>query len=530
MDINRYKVLEIYRYKATPSHYMFDILLSDNKIYTIAPNHYQGLIKGILCKGDIISISKNEEGFIEFMVLGDEEEYITEDGKYDKKTHYMPFLCDVIPFAQNIPEILDVSINPFFTPKMGELTPVDKALMQKHFNKPLIGRVLHKTRIFSLYSSSKHPFLFIAIITSGRKHLTVFFWNETALTCSWIKEGDIILINNYKHRNYNLTANSLVYNSMNELIYFSEDRINVNYSDSVCKAELRNLESGVNVISPLDHITEELSGIIVYLSILMRKRGSVKEYLSYDDKIYEYYLIRIKTQNEKVEHIQLFYNSQDLFYKLNVGDHLCIKYLRPVERFGFKYYISTIYTAYCLNPERMAYNDNTIFNGIGFIPDNLQNLEQLREEKTEKIKKEKKGELNLIIKDINTIIETDFYHFIKEKETLVINETRKYIFSAIIFHFNIKGLKQSDNLPGELEGIDYMKNGSEERQSCDVIQIGMSDEDKISVSIFDNLFTSEAIGDDLSNLQRGNEYYFIVDVLRVSYDVILTNLSRIFKK
>lgn len=535
-----YEVLEIMRQpnileSKVKSTFLFKLVLFNKKVLvkTVSPLLYDDLVKGGLFRGDFIKI-KEENDYIEYETV--------ESGTpccvpFAPKEAYLPFLNDnVIMPDFEVPHLEIESLNhPSVSKKkyqspIGEVIIVDYYISKKT-NQPITGRVLYKSRVKTYSFFKKKPYFF-QVVLQGSRNLKVKFWGKCASYHSGIDVGDCIVISEYRRKKNERNESYLVYNSFHEDLYFNFPEINVN-SGTVYKVEL---STGVE-LHPLDKpINKIVEGKITYMSVLMRHRSKWTLYTSAYGSVYEYFLVKVGD-----EMVILYSNSTRTFYDLEVGMEIRLENLRMYVRGEVYMYLSTIYTHITiLNKSTEDRDANLIQGALGFIPERGLDLEALVEEKTEVFQVEKQEREVVVVPlwkpEVILLKELD-----EAAETLVLNETRKYVFRAKLLGYSFASFSKNDNAvknwtSAECFSISYTKNGEACEQRCAVINVGNEDTKK-ALLLFKNYFFAdevlvERVGaseslDDLS-LQIGTWFNFVVDVFRASKDNVLLCLSQAF--
>lgn len=403
---------------------------------------------------------------------------------------------------------------------------------------PVIGRVGYKTRMASVSCNRKCPYYFFVLLTSPDCFLKVVVWGED-LPYSSMSVGDVIGLEVYRRRNPVDRTRVVEYNRFSEAAYFT--------CREVSAKEMFEIQLEKTGEMP-ESIFDSVSGEVEYLSVLHR-RHSV--YLD------EYYLARVGGHR-----VLVFYNSSASFYKIEVGRILRITNLRTVERGGFEFYISTIYTqieflreeacsSHCsveaagtddaINFEVVsggsgeigARHAGLVFGAIGYVPDDFPTVEEVFEKRKTKIGRRWYDVGPFMVPEQRSVRD-----ICADVEKMVLNESRKYFVEAVLVDVDFSNFV-CDETPTLRDGtaVEYVRDGATAQQVPGYIKI--SDGAELVVCLFKNFWIGGheemalyRLGgcSSLEELKRmrGRRMGFIVNAFRVSEDTVLFYLSRTF--
>ncbi|KCZ80985.1 hypothetical protein H312_01590 [Anncaliia algerae PRA339] len=439
-----------------------------------------------------------------------------------------------------------INVRVSFLPFLNDTPYFPKKEMQKLSNindNLLICTVLMKSRLHYKPSCS---FYFQAIVETESDLCKIDFWGSAAKLHSSIElSSQIGIIKDKKIKK--ISKPELLYNSFYEEMYFNLDCYKVsdpkkvfmindefyfdkngltklgdwikkddkeeceielyegdkdkenNSEESEYKLRIKRIKRDIKL--PTTCINNTVTGTITYLSTLKKLRTSWKDYNikslkeQRNLKTFEYFLMRI---NDKP--LILFNTSQEEFYKLKTGKQILVENLRSYQRGKLNIYMSSIYTHIRFYGEEVG---EFINNGIGFIPDEFNSLEESLETKEELINNELVTILPLF-KPIEAYLNINL-------ETLVINETRKYLFKEV----NIK----KNN---ELSKYNFTKGKNEESENMDCYIL---EKDGVERQVFNvnNYFINNK-----KNISEG-VFDVIVDCIRISEKDVLMCISEVFK-
>lgn len=459
---------------------------------------------------------------------------------------FLPFLNDTLPYSPL--QIPVLNGNPVYSDGMfcgryavgsNEYMTVDEWYSRGTPSVPVIGRVGYKTRMASISHSRKYPYYFFILLTSLSNYLKVFVWGED-LPYSSMKVGDVIGVSMYKKKNPVDNVSVVEHNRFTEAVYFKCKEVSAKEI-----YEIRLEKKGEMPESMFDKV----SGEVEYMSVLNRRYSGCLE---------EYYLIRIGDFR-----ILLFYNSCRDFYKIEVGRYLEVTNLRVMERGGFKFYISTIYTQIEVGRLRICSNDGRdfgvvinlgmssdeenevdesstatlrldVFGAIGFIPDDFSCLEEMFARKRERING-KECEIERFMMPLDVTLE----ELSTRVEDIVLNESKKFLIEAVLVDVDFSNFIP-DEVPVLNDGtsVSYSIGGVQVQQQPGYVKI--RDRAELIIHLFNNFWTDEC---DLEHLYRlggctsmeefrnmkGMKMKFVIDAFRASEDIVLFYLTKVFR-
>lgn len=529
-----YEVLEIIKKpnvdnNRIKSTFIFQLALFNKEISikTVAPHLYGRIIAGGLFKGDFIRIT-SEDKYIEYDVV---EAGTPGNVVFQPKEPYLRFLCDTVIMPETTIPSLDVEMlnnasvsKHKYQSDIGEVITVDCYLSKKVI-LPIIGRVLYKTRINTYSFFKRNPYCF-QIVIQGSRNLKVKFWGKTCKYHSDINKGDCIVIQEYRRKKTERNESYLVYNSFHEDLYLNLPEINVN-SGKVYKVDL---DAGLSLVELSTPINRTLEGRITYMSVLLRHRSKWEPYTDVYESVYEYFLVRIDDNM-----VILYSNSTKDFYDLEVGMNVKIENLRMYMRGTLSMYLSTIYTdIFILGKDEGEF----VQGALGFIPDKGLRLNALEEEKTEVFQIGKRAREVTVI----PLWKPEFISLEdlgKAVESLVINETRKYVLKAKLLGYSFANFSKKDNsvrnwTPSESFSVSYVKGSTVYEQRCAMVNVGDKYSEK-TLFLFKNYFFTDDVLTERAGMCKtldelaqkvGTWFNFVVDVFRASEDNVIVCLSQ----
>lgn len=309
-------------------------------------------------------------------------------------------------------------------------------------------------------------------------------------------------------------------------------------------------------LSPFDTPTmsfpflHPIEGRINYISILLRKRKSEGTYFLINDKIEEFYLMRI---GEAI--IYLFNTSEEVFYELDARDYVILENMRIIDT---NVYISTVFTT--ITKKKHAVGDgnsgaNTASGDPSTYKRNLKAVEikkkvegafisgaigyhSLEVRSTEEIKING-CLLNMEIVPFINIVEVELQKIKELCDSLVINEmkrikTRGYYLGMdegiTVGYYEINDVH--GNASNDVQGAEIDINGNNDEklgreQKGKYVLIGNNEsigDMMIEMDIFDNLLVNEKSD---YKLERKKVYDISAVLLRVDENNVLKIISRI---
>ncbi|KAF9763274.1 hypothetical protein NGRA_1377 [Nosema granulosis] len=317
--MSKFQILEIFRTPTKDFEFVLLLLKDKPQLIKVGPKSSSKLSKGQVYKNDIIKITNETPEGIDFeLVSGNAVESHSVniiDYIYGTEKH-LPFLNDTLPYHQTSLPLCDVEQlnastysynNTLFYNALGTLTT------------PLVGRIAYKTRI-NTTNSAALKYYFFMILEINNELLKVVIWREN-IKFSFLKVGDVIGLQKYRINKGYSGLLCLDYNRFSEAAYFD------------CKEVTGTDIVKFNTVLPKNNhksILTDIKGFISYKSVINRRCHGFLD---------EYYLLVVDGKP-----VVLFYNSDSVFYDLEAGNQIEISNLREVERAGFVFFISTIFT------------------------------------------------------------------------------------------------------------------------------------------------------------------------------------------
>ncbi|ELA42655.1 uncharacterized protein VICG_00407 [Vittaforma corneae ATCC 50505] len=529
-----YIVLNIFRTNETQPSFIVSLMGHSKEYYKIDKSISERVSKGMIYIGDKIQIKEITADGVIFDVLDDstlsgnsgnilesEEEsetsFFYSDIKHEIKpfinpnVHFLPYLCDILPYNLLAVEEMEAQAerndDGIFTGKykVGELHASNIKLP---LSGMFIAKIIQKTRI-STYPTSFNPFFF-AIVSSGDVMVKIVFWIESLKQYSSLKVGDIIMVKEYRKKKKWSAFDKIDINTFTESVYFDVEEITAK--------ELVKIKFNKKSISR--SIFETVEGKIEYLSVLMR--------YNCNDTLMEYVLMHVSGKK-----VVLFYNSDTEFYKINVGIHIVIAELRKMERAGFEFYVSTIYTQFEIKPKQILKKEgisdsdvpkktkldensaSEIFGAIGFLPDSFNSLTDITDYfHKELVRKEddksREISINLFMKPVFVAL-SDLI-----KQSIVLNESKKFIVNSVITRIV------------DLECVvDYVENGENKKQGSFAIVL----DEQLEVFVYENFFSDKHDDNPLLKFKAdeselvGKLHHLVIEAFRADENNILYYLT-----
>lgn len=331
-----YEVISIYRNHGPLLS--FSMVLQDKSVEFVRVDRSQSqdISQGSVYTHDFVKIKSITKEGIVFEVVDVKAESINESGENkdmvesiiygeQSETHCLPFLCDVLPYSSS--KIESQVATPIIVSGkfIGRYMINGLEIPNLKFPVPLqfVTRICYKTRI-NIYPNSYNPFFFV-IASSNHTWIKIVFWKERLKEYSGLKVGDIIQVKEYRNKRKLPLIEKVEYNTFTESVYFECEEISAR--------EIGKIEYKVPVVKT--RMFDSVCGVITYMSVL-------KRYMC-NGTLLEYVMCRI---GEKC--IVLFYNSDEDFRRLETGMNVEINEIRRIERCKVEYYVSTIYTQFCI--------------------------------------------------------------------------------------------------------------------------------------------------------------------------------------
>lgn len=318
--------------------------------------------------------------------------------------------------------------------------------------------------------------------------------------------------------------------------------------DAFVKVQLsRSLFDTPTMSFPFLHLIE---GRINYISILLRKRKSEGTYFLINDKIEEFYLIRI---GEAI--IYLFNTSEEVFYELDARDYVILENMRIIDT---NVYVSTVFTTITKKKHTIGDGNsdtNPVSGGPSASKRNLKAVEikkkvegafisgaigyhNLEVRSTEEIKING-CLLNVEIVPFINIVEVELQKIKELCDSLVINEmkrikTRGYYLGMdegiTVGYYEINDVYS--NASNSVQGAEMDANGRNveklgREQKGKYVLIGNNEnigDMMVEMDIFDNLLVNEKSDYEL---ERKKIYTISAVLLRVDENNVLKIIGRI---
>lgn len=529
--VNIYTVVNIFRIDQINLQYIIELYKDQIVYYKVSKSLSDRMSRGMVFQSDkIIITSQNEEGIIFEVYENDDgsskEIKSRETSQLDlyygdtpikilpfshSKLNFFPYLCDILPYSIN--EIKEISgVVPIHNHDtfQGKYLIENKEVSNIKIPLPssFIAKIHQKTRI-NTYPTVFNPFLFI-IISSNNIFIKAVIWHEHLKNFSSLNVGDVIMVKDFKPKKKWAFIDKVDYNTFTESVYFDCEEITI--KDLV---KIKMDRQGL-----VKHLFCTIEGEIEYMSILMRCR--------LNDCLMEYVLLRVDGKN-----VVLFYNSDNKFVKIRLKTQIKIVELRKDVRAGFEYYVSTIFTQFTLideknekDPKESEFkklkpniNENEspdyIFGAIGYFPDNFKSLQEILEYSSKEVIHCQEIYFSLFMRPVLTNIDDI------KKQKLVLNESKKFIFSGIIT--NILTFEPT---------VDFYMNDVCQKQSS----LTLIFDNRFECLAYENFFNQKACLFGSIGSKEGFEeiigqsLYFVVEAFRNDENSILYYLTGIIKE
>lgn len=514
--MQRYIVLDIFRTNEEDQSFIVCVAGAEREYYKIDKSLCGRVAKGMVYIGDTIEVRELTDDGIIFTVLDPNGENKLEIGNYqddnfiydgtsyiikpsiNPSVRFLPYLCDVMPYSRKPIEEMRAEPDKNESGFTGRYKVED--LYAYNIKLPLhgnfIGKILHKTRI-NLYPNSFNPFFFV-IVSSGDVMLKVVFWIESLRKYSGLRVGDIIMVKEYRRKKKWAVFDKIDVNTFTESIYFDVEEVTAK--------ELVKIKFDKK--GTVKCIFDKISGHIGYLSVLMRYK--------YNDSLMEYVLLRVGEEN-----VVLFYNSDPEFYRIQVGSWITIYELRRMERSGFAFLISTIYTQFEIGglPEEQTkktkLSTTEIFGAIGFLPDGFKTVNEITD--YAHIELVSKADRNSREVSVNMFMRPVFIGLNELKsQSLVLNESRKFMVNAIITKI------------AEVDcAVDYLENDENKRQTSFAVIL----DHQMEVFVYENFFAisqADYPGKMLKSREGelvGRAYNLVIEAFRTDETTVIYYLT-----
>ncbi|EJW02609.1 hypothetical protein EDEG_00263 [Edhazardia aedis USNM 41457] len=324
------------------------------------------------------------------------------------------YVCNDINNQLSSPKISRNNINNIHEKN----TNITNKLTKNLKNEYLIGKITHKSRVFVYDRVSDVPVYFFVILSSGFKNAAVFFWEQNVHKYYMqIQRGDIVIFNRYRvvykplgsFVHINTYAENFLFNCVevhlnenSELFKITNDCMSNKFINSTNSCDIKNPEnidansSGIGNISTyeidihtdnsnkeqthaaINYKTHEIStktvnimdtkyhsdfyesitGKIICLSVLIRKRNKLSDFLYEKDRVLEYYNIKLVDEFNRIRFVQLFNNSSLIFQEINTDIWIKLDNLWKLTRGNFAFFVSSCFTEiHILNKDQILENE-----------------------------------------------------------------------------------------------------------------------------------------------------------------------------
>ncbi|KAI5154631.1 hypothetical protein NEPAR06_1262 [Nematocida parisii] len=429
------------------------------------------------------------------------------------------------------------------------------------------GRVILKSKLFTFSSGGSFPLFFSFIILTVAGLVKVYVWKLAVRKFFCVKEGDYVVIRGFKIKRRPgalLVADRT--NTDSDTKYACIPEISVNLTGPTGYImEIDSLPDLPDVSEDPEFTT--VVGRVEYISSILRYR-ECKSRLKFRDYVY------LKISGIVV---MLLANGADNLLDIQIGKIVEIRHLRKGEIGSFEFYISSLYTQFCLDRSSAPLFDKYVITGepssvveenaVGYIPVRFSAYADHVSAANGGI-----GVLCINNKPIprespdSAYIKKDrmFFGELKklacakeEIQSLCMDEQKRFIICGKLSAFKYQS--QGDKTIGDTSvdisyiatetGLEY-EGESETDRSIDIQESMLStkieeniviricdDSDSIDIQLFQNHLVHEtfeesvldflkienvsgSIYDELSKLV-GNLYYVVFDAIRVEEEVVL---------
>lgn len=510
--IEVFTVVNIYRIYGQSLSFIIALHNKTIEYFDVDRSLSERVSKGMVFIGDRVVISNAMDDGIIFEVLKDDQLemqnadlvlesevqfYYTEtskkisSGRYAKR-HYLPYLCDVLPY--NNVAVEEAKASPVFKNNVFQGKYVVNGMEVSNIRTSLpsmfIAKIHQKTRI-NTYPTSFNPFFFI-IVSSNNIFLKVVFWSEHLKDFSSLRVGDVIMVKDYRIKRKWAFIDKADFNTFTESVYFDCDEISA--KDLVrIRVDKKGLEKC---------LFDTVEGCIEYLSVLMR--------YNCNGTLMEYVLVKIGGES-----VMLFYNSDTEFYSIRPKSKMRIKELRKTKRAGFEFYVSTIYTQFELLEDpgatkRAKTAETCVFGAMGYIPDAFPSMSDITEYESKEVIHNQEVSFGLFMRPQVILLED------LKKQCLLLNETRKFLITGCI----------TDVLDTECT-IDYTEDEANKKQKSFTIVL----DGQIECRVYENFFDKRLYC--FGSLQSKNDFvkvmsrkmHFVIEGFRADEDTVLYYLT-----
>lgn len=557
MEYTKYQVIDILRLPAETitngtSFYFYLVLFNiEYEIREVHPDQVNDIIKGLVYKNDFVYYENEKfvvtDGNINLRTLTHVDINFLED----LQIHYLPFLTDtpLIP-CQTIPSgtmtILE-NQTVMITTESSTFKSTTKINPLKRGS--LVSKVLLKSRI--LTCKAKCPYFFYVVLTDGTDFLKLFFWRENVRYFQNIFPGDTIAVNTYS-KNSKKSGDPRI-NSYQENFLIECNSIQLGNNHELYKIAPRQLKDSVSITQTHYYRKSvdfyfDLSGQIIFISVLLRKRSSLESFIEHKDRIIEYFLIQIQTSG-KTYNVVLFNNSQKEFEKLKTRDNVQISNLWKIRRGEYEYYTNSLYTQIQIyeklpmttNRDSSATNSAETENefrhsktqihenALCYMPDEYNDLADVRSNSKNFV-----YNLDYDVKDYFYIYETNIKDILVFSEHLVISEHKKFIFTGYLSDIALDFMDETFYEQSAILFDYYTEEGEKQLPTG---SITITDENyTLDILVFRNLFAKEEnvftkfnIKDEIDlKPMLGKKLSVIIDACRVSRDDVILSLSKAY--
>jgi Domain of unknown function (DUF5088) len=415
------------------------------------------------------------------------------------------------------------------------------------------GRVILKSKLFFyLNRLLRFPCLFFFILEAPSGLVKVLVWDKAVKRYFCVEEGDDVFIKGFKVRKKR--ADMVVAERTNtdkDTRYSSIPEIAVNLSSPVGVILRSSVDIGHRDRGEADEEFFTVQGKVEYLSSLMRWRSD------YSERIKEFFYLRVGGVP-----IKLYNNASREFYQLGPEVQVEIRHLRQVFFGEFFFYISSVYTSIFFGGSPEGNHDHQILCGkgsgkaiegsIGYIPCTFRTLSEYEQASQRGL-----GALHLGGQEADcngmegVYIRKEFSYYsslsgievlVKGRNSLFVDELKRFLFCG-----RVSGVKHGaeSTYDGEEIDVTYSQIINEDSvskvQDSVALRVEAGDGEgggETEVYLFRNYLSSagslrESVEDffkrdsgeeglyKFASSFIGKRYYFVVDALRVSEEVVV---------
>lgn len=535
----------------TPHSFTFYIVLfgTKYKIHELDPEQADDIVKGLVYKNDFVSIKDNKIEVKDKMYTESEID-LQSDKEFlsDLKIRYLPFLTDtpLIPFCDIQSANMTIE-NQVITVTTEEDSFEATSLLNPLKKESIVAKILYKSRVLTCRAAC--PYFFYVVLTDGISYLKLYFWRHNAKYFQAINPGDTIAIKNY-------SKNSKKYgdpriNTYQETFIIDCQSIQLCKDSSVYKIDHEISKDNVDITQTRYYYKQDdryhmISGNLVFMSVLLRKRNLVQSFVEHKDKIIEYFLLKILDGDESYS-VVLFNNSQNEFDDLTVNRKITITNLWKIKRGDYDFYTNSIYTQIEFgketsdnaidtrlsqekenNPKKLE--NHTSENVLCFLPDKYNSYTDVTSQNENYA-----FNLDCDITNYFKIFETTIKDINIHIENLVLSEHKKFYFAATLDSFDFNSVDETINEQSFIT-FDYQTEKGDKKLQTGTVTFSDNDT-QIDVLVFKNLFAGDNCVFDKFSVSSEKEmmqllskkFIVIIDACRISKQDIIISLSMTYE-